>query len=565
MARGRDPRARGRAGGLAALRGASSGPDGVARERRGVVVSLAVEPYEDGRSFRTSEPIRASARTGSGCCGEYGVQPEPILVLAGRAARARGPRACARPARRRITGVAARRLRSGLARDRRFPHRRRPPSLRKRARARRGRPDHGVTRVDDGSRSARISDTPHVLRPPRPRRGGGRGGRRQRRRRPFTSRERSLERGLRQSPTGGDGPRSFAVPRTSSTSSWWIATGSTASGTRRRAPKPSRPSIAGKRTSRSCCARHGSTTCSRLRAGASACLRRARTSSRSPCRAFSSTRSSRDRLARHLPAVRRRHPRGARAPADEGRARARAATGTRRGRHHGDRSGRRGRRRRAASRRSGKTSSSSPRSSASAPSARAATRRVVVDPIDGSVNAKRGIPFFSFSLAVAEGATMGDVVFGYVYDFGTGEEWTAERGKGAFLQGKPLGAVVPKDRIEILSFEGTTTAAITEKVPRVLGLADRVRVMGSLALSLCHLADGRVDAACCLKEIRGGRHRRRAATPHRARPRGRALRRSASCSGAPRSRHSLAACGGRFARARRQRSQTRTSLGTLAP
>ena len=52
--------------------------------------------------------------------------------------------------------------------------------------------------------------------------------------------------------------------------------------------------------------------------------------------------------------------------------------------------------------------------------------RVVVDPIDGSVNAKRGIPFFSFSLAVAEGATMGDVRFGYVYDFGSGEEWTAE-------------------------------------------------------------------------------------------------------------------------------------------
>ena len=81
-------------------------------------------------------------------------------------------------------------------------------------------------------------------------------------------------------------------------------------------------------------------------------------------------------------------------------------------------------------------------------------RRVVVDPIDGSVNAKRGIPFFSFSLAVAEGPTMGDVVFGYVYDFGTGEEWTAERGKGAFLQGKPLGPVVPKDRIEILSLRG---------------------------------------------------------------------------------------------------------------
>jgi len=130
------------------------------------------------------------------------------------------------------------------------------------------------------------------------------------------------------------------------------------------------------------------------------------------------------------------------------------------------------------------------------------TLRIVVDPIDGSVNAKRGIPFFSFSLAVADGPTMGDVFFGYVYDFGTGEEWTAERGKGAFLQGEALGPVTPKSRIEILSFEGTTTAAIAERIPSVLGFVDRVRVMGSLALSLCQLADGRVDAVCSLKEAR---------------------------------------------------------------
>ena len=71
-------------------------------------------------------------------------------------------------------------------------------------------------------------------------------------------------------------------------------------------------------------------------------------------------------------------------------------------------------------------------------------RRVVVDPIDGSVNAKRGIPFFSFSLAVAEGPTMGDVVFGYVYDFGTGEEWTAERGRARFSRGSRSGRSCPR-------------------------------------------------------------------------------------------------------------------------
>jgi myo-inositol-1(or 4)-monophosphatase len=130
------------------------------------------------------------------------------------------------------------------------------------------------------------------------------------------------------------------------------------------------------------------------------------------------------------------------------------------------------------------------------------SRRVVVDPIDGSVNAKRGIPFFSFSLAVAEGGTMEDVVFGYVHDFGTGEEWTAERGRGAFLGREPLGALGPKDLIEILSFEGTTTSMIAERIGALVGVAGRVRVMGSLALSLCHLAAGRVDAVCSLKEAR---------------------------------------------------------------
>jgi myo-inositol-1(or 4)-monophosphatase len=129
-------------------------------------------------------------------------------------------------------------------------------------------------------------------------------------------------------------------------------------------------------------------------------------------------------------------------------------------------------------------------------------RRVVVDPIDGSVNAKRGIPFFSFSLAVADGPTMGDVTFGYVYDFGSGEEWTAERGVGAFRNGDRLGAVRPKETIEILSFEGTTTPAIAERVGSVVDVAGRLRVMGSLALSLCHLAAGRVDGVVSLKPAR---------------------------------------------------------------
>ena len=127
---------------------------------------------------------------------------------------------------------------------------------------------------------------------------------------------------------------------------------------------------------------------------------------------------------------------------------------------------------------------------------------VVLDPIDGSLNAKRGIGFFSLSVAVADGATMRDVDFGFVHDFGTEEEWTATRGGGACLNGHLLAGERPKDRIEILAFEATRTASVAEKAAAVVDLAYRLRIMGSLALSLCHLAAGRVDAVCSLKPAR---------------------------------------------------------------
>jgi myo-inositol-1(or 4)-monophosphatase len=127
---------------------------------------------------------------------------------------------------------------------------------------------------------------------------------------------------------------------------------------------------------------------------------------------------------------------------------------------------------------------------------------VVIDPIDGSLNAKRGIGFFALSIAVASGPTMGDVDFGFVHDFGTGEEWTATRGAGTTLGGVPLGGDRPKEQIEILAFEATLASSVAEKAVAVVDIAYRLRIMGSLALSLCHLAAGRIDAVCSLKPAR---------------------------------------------------------------
>jgi myo-inositol-1(or 4)-monophosphatase len=126
---------------------------------------------------------------------------------------------------------------------------------------------------------------------------------------------------------------------------------------------------------------------------------------------------------------------------------------------------------------------------------------VLVDPIDGSQNAERGIPYFCLSVAIADGETIDDVFFGYVYDFGANEEWTAVRGGGAFLDGEPL-TQSPKDELEFLSIEATRAALVYDRLRVLAPLADRVRVMGAQALTFCHLAAGRTDAVAVLRPSR---------------------------------------------------------------
>ena len=66
----------------------------------------------------------------------------------------------------------------------------------------------------------------------------------------------------------------------------------------------------------------------------------------------------------------------------------------------------------------------------------------IVDPLDGSLNARRMLPSHSLSIAIASGPTMADVELGYVYDFGAAEEYFAVRGKGATLGGSHADAAL---------------------------------------------------------------------------------------------------------------------------
>ena len=131
---------------------------------------------------------------------------------------------------------------------------------------------------------------------------------------------------------------------------------------------------------------------------------------------------------------------------------------------------------------------------------------VVIDPIDGSTNAKRGLPHAALSVAVADGPTMADVQFGYVFDLGPGEEWYATLGGGAFLDGEPVDPQPerrkPDGRLELVAVESARPQYLAQAA-EPLGLhVHRVRAIGAIAVSLCQVAATRVDGMATLWKCR---------------------------------------------------------------
>jgi myo-inositol-1(or 4)-monophosphatase len=119
----------------------------------------------------------------------------------------------------------------------------------------------------------------------------------------------------------------------------------------------------------------------------------------------------------------------------------------------------------------------------------------VVDPIDGTVNYLYEIPAYAVSIAARDGD---QVVAGVVVNARSGEMWTAARGGGALLDGRPIHVNAAADLSQALIATGfgydsarrTRQAAVLQQVlPRVRD----VRRAGAASLDLCAVACGRVD------------------------------------------------------------------------
>jgi myo-inositol-1(or 4)-monophosphatase len=128
--------------------------------------------------------------------------------------------------------------------------------------------------------------------------------------------------------------------------------------------------------------------------------------------------------------------------------------------------------------------------------------RIVIDPIDGSLNARRTIPSYAVSIGVASGPSMADVEFGFVHDFGAEQEFSARRGDGARLDQRPIAAAAPNERLEVVGVESAEPEWSLPAFEALQGRVFRLRVVGAIAISLSYVAAGRFDAMLSLRPCR---------------------------------------------------------------
>lgn len=121
---------------------------------------------------------------------------------------------------------------------------------------------------------------------------------------------------------------------------------------------------------------------------------------------------------------------------------------------------------------------------------------ILVDPVDGSLNARQGIPFFGLMLTLLDGPTVGNTVAGYVLNLINGEEWKAIRKHGAWRDGRPIEVQPAEDtgRIRLIALESNPRSLAAAQ--GLVASSSKVRILGSMALSIAHTAAGAFDAFC---------------------------------------------------------------------
>jgi myo-inositol-1(or 4)-monophosphatase len=128
---------------------------------------------------------------------------------------------------------------------------------------------------------------------------------------------------------------------------------------------------------------------------------------------------------------------------------------------------------------------------------------VTVDPIDGTTNLVRGLPFYASSIAISDVPVLSAVYAGLVTDLFHDKTYTAFKGEGAYRDGEKIATSKMKFLEEAVIGLDLNTYKVKEIAPQLTKLIQRtkhIRHFGANALELCYVAEGLTDA---FVDIRG--------------------------------------------------------------
>lgn len=126
----------------------------------------------------------------------------------------------------------------------------------------------------------------------------------------------------------------------------------------------------------------------------------------------------------------------------------------------------------------------------------------IIDPIDGSSNYSRAIPFYCVSIGITKGSQLGDAAYAIVRNLVNGDAYYAERGKGSSKNGRPIRTSSETDIAEAvvgIDLSRADEITIGDLAPLVSKIKRQVH-FGANALELCLMAEGKTEA---FVDIRG--------------------------------------------------------------
>jgi myo-inositol-1(or 4)-monophosphatase len=122
---------------------------------------------------------------------------------------------------------------------------------------------------------------------------------------------------------------------------------------------------------------------------------------------------------------------------------------------------------------------------------------VIADPIDGTTNLTRGIPFYATSIATSKKPQLTAIETALVADLHNNITYTAEKGKGAKRENKKIKPSKTTAIEKAVIGLDLNTYKVKEIIPQIMALTEKtkhIRHLGANALELCYVADGKTDA-----------------------------------------------------------------------